>query len=889
MLKVISRSTFDLQTVLDTLLKSAARLCQADHSFVFLREGDVYRCASGSGDIPEWIEYLKQQTIKPGRGTIAARAVLEGRTVHIPDVLADPEYTFLVSQKVGGYRTALGVPLLREGAPIGVMVLTRPTVRPFDGSHIALVTTFADQAVIAIENNRLLNELHESLQQQTATADVLKVISRSTFGLKAVLNTLVELATRFCAADKGAIMMRDGDVYRIRANYGFAPEAVQYASTNPLQPDRNSLTGRVALDGKAVHIPDVLADAKYHETGYQQAFGYRTALGVPLLREGTTIGVFALTRDEVNAFTDKQIELVATFADQAVIAIENARLFEAEQQRTAELTESLEQQTATSEVLKVIYSSPGDLEPVFETVLENAVRICGAKFGNLFLYEGKFFRIGATHGAPHVYVEYLRREGPFRADPRFGLGRLTNTKQSYQVVDIAVQPTYDDKLRVATIELAGARTLLGVPMLKDGEVVGSIVIYRREVQPFTDKQAVLVENFAAQAVIAIENTRLMTELRQRTDDLTESLEQQTATSEVLQVISSSPGDLQPVFETMLDNAVRICDAKFGNIYQWDFDALHLVASHNTPDAFAEQRRREPFRPSPKNSVGQMIATKTVVHIPDVVASEAYIEREPVTVAGVEIAGIRTFLAVPMLKENELVGAFALARQEVRPFTEKQVDLVTSFAAQAVIAIENARLLTELRQRTDELAQRQAELSVTFDNMGDGVVMFNEEMRLAAWNKNLQEILDLPDSFFAEPRTYRDYMTYLIEHGEFGDVDLETELRRYIESADRQRRVERTRPDGRVLEVRVNPVGRRVRRDLQRRYRAQKSRGTGPSGKGSSRKRAPRVEGSAGPPSPNGKARFARATDRWHCPRNQEPAKFRQQFLIRLRRTNRRIA
>ena len=238
---------------------------------------------------------------------------------------------------------------------------------------------------------------------------------------------------------------------------------------------------------------------------------------------------------------------------------------------------------------------------------------------------------------------------------------------------------------------------------------------------------------------------------------------------------------------MLKNAVRICDAKFGNIYRWDGEALHIIASHNTPAAFAEQRRREPFRPSSKNAVGQMIVTKKVVHTPDVVASEAYIERDPVTVAGVEVAGIRTFLAVPMLKENELVGTFALARQEVRPFTDKQVDLVTNFAAQAVIAIENARLLTELRQRTDELAQRQAELRVTFDNMGDGVVMFNEEMRLAAWNRNLQEILDLPDSFFAEPRTYRDYMVYLIEHGEFGDVDLETELRRYIESADRQRK------------------------------------------------------------------------------------------------------
>jgi PAS domain-containing protein len=297
--------------------------------------------------------------------------------------------------------------------------------------------------------------------------------------------------------------------------------------------------------------------------------------------------------------------------------------------------------------------------------------------------------------------------------------------------------------------------------------------------------------------------RLFEAEQQRTRELSESLEQQTATSEVLQVISSSPSDLEPVFATMLEKAVRICDAKFGNIYRWDGDTLQLVATHNTPPAFAEYRRRSPNVAGP--ATNRMVAAKSVIHVADMAAEQAYTERNPTTVAAVELGCVRTFVAVPMLKDNELIGGFTLSRQEVRLFTDKQIALVTSFAAQAVIAIKNARLLTELRQRTDELAQRQAELSVTFDNMGDGVVMFNEEMRLAAWNRNLQEILDLPDSFFAEPRTYRDYMVYLIEHGEFGDVDLETELRRYIESADRQRRVERTRPDGRVLEVRVNAV------------------------------------------------------------------------------------
>ena len=257
-------------------------------------------------------------------------------------------------------------------------------------------------------------------------------------------------------------------------------------------------------------------------------------LGVPLIREGVPIGVLVVTRSTVRPFTEKQIELLTTFADQAVIAIENVRLFEAEQQRTGELMESLEQQTATSEVLQVINSSPGQLEPVFETMLENAVRISGAKFGNLFLREGDFFHMGATtRSAPPAYVDYLRRERLFRAnDPRVGLGRLLRTKQTYQVADLTVASTYGDKLRVATIELAAARTLIGVPMLKEGEVIGAIAIYRQEVRPFTDKQITLVQNFAAQAVIAIENARLLNELR-------ESLQQQTATADVLKVISRS--------------------------------------------------------------------------------------------------------------------------------------------------------------------------------------------------------------------------------------------------------------------------------------------------------------------------------------------------------------
>jgi two-component system NtrC family sensor kinase len=341
-LKVISRSTFDLQTVLDTLLTSAARLCQADHSFVFLRDGESYRCVAGSGDIPAWIEFLKKQTIQPGRGTIAARALLEIRTIHIPDVLADPEYTFLEAQKRGGYRTALGVPLVREGVAIGAMVLTRRTLRPFDDNHIALVTTFADQAVIAVENARLLNELRESLQQQTATADVLKVISRSTFDLGTVLQTLVESAARLCDADKTNITrQKDGVFFRAEA-FGFSAEFMDYVRDIPIKPERGSAFGRALLERRAVHIPDVKADPEYTLAEGQKLGDFRTVLAVPMLREDVVVGVLTLTRSGVRPFTEKQIELASTFADQAAIAIENVRLFDQVQGRTRELAASLE-------------------------------------------------------------------------------------------------------------------------------------------------------------------------------------------------------------------------------------------------------------------------------------------------------------------------------------------------------------------------------------------------------------------------------------------------------------------------------------------------------------------------------------------------------------------
>src|SRR6516165_144535 len=554
---------------------------------------------------------------------------------------------------------------------------------------------------------RLRRELDDAFEQQSATADVLKLISRSRFDLQTVLNTLVESAARLCAADKGAIQMRHGEVFRIGALYGYSPEAERYALESPIKPDRGSTTGRVPLENRAIHIPDVLADPEYTAAGYQKAFGYRTVLGVPLLRDGATIGVFNLTRDEVKPFTDKQIELVTTFADQAVIAIENVRLFEAEQQRTRELTESLEQQTATSEVLKIISSSPGELESVFNAMLENATRLCEARYGTMWLREGDAFRAASLYGPmPPTYTDLLRGGTLFHASPDTPTGRVAQTRQPVQVLDLR-ETLSPDPIFLAAVEVAGVRTMFAVPMLKEGELVGSIDIYRQEVRPFTDKQIELVQNFANQAVIAIENARLLNELR-------DSLQQQTATSEVLQVISSSPGELEPVFQTMLEKATRICEAKFGTLYLCEGDAFRLAAMHNPPPKFAEERRREPvFRISPATALSRATKTRQPVQIADVEAEPAY-HSDPRASALVRLAGYRTLLCVPMIKEDETIGVISIYRQEVRPFTDKQIELVNNFAKQAVIAIENTRLLNELRERTNDLTESLQQQTATAD-------------------------------------------------------------------------------------------------------------------------------------------------------------------------------
>jgi GAF domain-containing protein len=719
-LKVISRSTSDVQAVMDTVTETAFRLCGADSATVFIREGEAYRRVSSSAakTEPEYWAIQRKRRIVPGRDTVVGRAALEGRVVHVADIRSIPDYA-QPDVVTSGRRSNLGVPLLRDGEPIGVIGLSRKRVEPFTERQIELVRTFADQAVIAMENARLLGELQartrdleESLEYQTATSDVLNVISRSTADVQPVLDTVAETAARLCAADSVTIWTREGEVYRAASSSYITAEPELWAamSQRTMTPSRDSLGARAALEGRVVHIEDRAADPDY-AWAESVASGRRTGLGVPLLRDGEPIGVIALSRKRVEPFTDRQIELVRTFADQAVIAMENARLLGELQARTRDLEESLEYQTATSEVLNVISRSTADVQPVLDTVAETAVRLCGADSGAILIREGEVYRFVASSfsTAEPEYWAILRERT--LAPGRDSLtGRVALEGRVVHVGDLATDPDYALTENIA----AGRRTALAVPLLREGAVIGTINLTRKRVEPFTERQIELVRTFADQAVIAIENARLFGELQARTRDLEESLEYQTATSDVLKVIARSTADVQPVLDTVVEAAARLCVVDSATMSMREGEVYRYVSSSysaSDPEYWATVRQRT-IVPGRDSVAGRVALEGRVVQVADILADPDYAVPEAVP------AGRRTNLGVPLLRDSEPIGIINLTRNQVEPFTERQIELVRTFADQAVIAIENARLLTELRESLEQQTATAEVLQVINSSPGE---------------------------------------------------------------------------------------------------------------------------------------------------------------------------
>jgi GAF domain-containing protein len=702
-LKAISRSTFDLRIVLDTLVKSAAQLCDADSAAIHRPKGDVYPFIASYGYSAEFERFMRENPVGLTRGSVLGRTVLEGKVVHVTDVQADPNYTLIQQRKLGHYRTALGVPLLREGIPIGVLMLTRNQVRAFTPKQIELVETFADQAVIAIENVRLFEaeqqrtrELSESLEQQTATSEVLKVISRSLDDLTPVFETIGQRAEKLCDADVSVISMADGDLIRLVSVNGISDDGVEAVRrVYPMRRSDETVTARAIRSGAVCHVPDVLSDPLYPSKVAARVSGYRGCLAVPMIREGQVVGAVFVARKQPGLFADSQVQLLKTFADQAVIAIENVRLFN-------ETKEALEQQTATSEVLKVISRSTFDLQAVLDTLVKSATQLCGADQAWLFQREGDYLQWVASYG--HPTDKYTQLKGFFVGrkvpqDRGSVVGRAASEGIVVHVPDVLADAeyTYGEAQK-----LGGYRAALGAPLLRRGNVVGVIFVAKNVPQPFSNKQIELVTTFADQAVIAIENTRLLSELR-------ESLQQQTATADVLKVISRSTFDLQTVLNTLTESAARVCAADRGVIFLREGELFRFGANYGFSREAQQYALEHPLQAGRGSVTGRVALEGRAIHIPDVLADPEY------DATGYQKAfGFRTNLGVPLLREGTTIGVFALTRDEVNPFSEKQIELVTTFADQAVIAIENARLFEEVQARTEELAESLQQQTATAD-------------------------------------------------------------------------------------------------------------------------------------------------------------------------------
>jgi GAF domain-containing protein/CheY-like chemotaxis protein len=704
-LRVISESHANVQPVFESVAAHARRLCQGTYGGVWTFDGELLHLAALEGFSEEGMGTMRRFfPRRPGLGGANGRAILTRKVVYIPDVDDEVEYEGRDLAKEVGFRSVLAVPMLREGEPIGVVGVSGARPGMFTERQIEMLKTFADQALIAIANARLFDELEtrnkdlsEALEQQTATGEILRVISSSPTDLQPVLDAVVESAARLCEANDAIIFRASGDTLRTAAHYGAIPTP---AVEESIAIRRDIVSGRAVLDRCVVHLADVLAepDSEFGEAkAYAARLGYHTILAVPMLCEGVAIGAINIRRTEVRPFTDKQTELLKTFVDQAVIAIENTRLFNALETRNNELTEALEQQTATSEILRVISASPTDTQPVFDTIARSAARLCDGLSCGLYVLRNDQLEFVAGFNISEGGLGMFRQAFSGRRKNVFYADRCLEHRRVLHIPDIEADPAATPEA-IALAKQIGCRALLQAPMLQRGNAIGVISVGRGDARPFSKSQVDVLRTFADQAVIAIENARLFNALESRNWDLTEALEQQTATSEILRVISQSQRDVQPVFEAIAANAVKLCAAAVGGVLTYDGTLIHLAAEVGTTDEGA-LRGSFPMPPGGGSAAARAVLTRAVVYIPDLRDDAEYRLKN-----AAEAAGFRCALSVPMLRDGRPIGAVTVGGANPGMFTKRQIGMLQTFSDQAVIAIENTRLFKELESRNKDLTE-----------------------------------------------------------------------------------------------------------------------------------------------------------------------------------------
>ncbi len=717
-LRVISRSQTDVQPVFDTIVRSAVRLCDGLFSGLIQFDGELLHHVAQHNYTPEALEEVHRiYPIRPTRALGVGRAVLERAVVHIPDVEVDPEYQHHALSRAVGWRSGLFVPMLREGAPIGVIVVTRAEPGPFSDSEIELLKTFADQAVIAIENVRLFTELQEknralteahaqvteALEQRTATSEILRVMSSSPTDAQPVFDAIVRSASRLCGGEYAIVTRFDGQLLHLAAQHnprpGTADETARFFPQVP-RPE-TSITARALVDAAVVHVADIETEELEPSTRetYRRIM-LRAAVSVPMVHEGRPIGVVSVSRGTPGPFSHRQIDLLRTFADQAVIAIENVRLFKELEARNRDVTEALDRQMATAEILRIISTSPTDLQPVLDAVAERAARLCAANDAVIFRVDGDILTAAATYGGrPATSVPLTRG---------LATGRAILERRPMHIEDIASPTSIAEFPDAAVPRARGVRTQLAAPLLREGEAIGAILIRRFQVEPFNDQQISLLQTFADQAVIAIENVRLFTELQAKNRALTEAhaqvteaLDQRTATSEILRVISSSPTNVQPAFDAIVDSALKLCDGLYSAVFRVEDDMVHLVAhNHRSPESLRGLARAWPTPvQNPASPICRVIRECTTLHVSDTESDPTIPESGRERIRHVEV---RSMLVVPLVRDGVPIGAIRVSRPDPKPFSETQIALLRTFADQAVIAIENVRLFTELESSNREL-------------------------------------------------------------------------------------------------------------------------------------------------------------------------------------------